>query len=305
MPHKVIPTSAELVMQSLSLRRNQENKLFGSDKEAPAYWRMSDLAILYPDYFNMQNLVTPNTIREINNTIREAIPEFRDLAEQPVHILNTKETYNIYLKDTNQIKTIKNGLNQQLTNIACEYLFRNCPGKTLEQAYFLYPEKKPGEIQIAAQELQFERVRDQIAKTSNLLAAIINRAYGSHKGSFSEIWSSIWKVLYGVRNMDELRARYNIKTSPIDYMSTQTLVFINAMLQEVVLKFSKQLYYNIEEVKDSAMTMAGFARARFFRYGSKPEDQLTGKSSYSRIEKIRHDRKKFWEKYYTISLQQR
>ena len=305
MTQKNIPSRAELIKQTLNTRRQQETDLFNSVDIKPYFWKLSDLAILYPMFFDMKKSVSIHIANKIKNTIIDTIPEFAQLTEQPVHILTVKESYNIYNTETNQIKTVKSGNDQHLTNVACEYLFRQQNGLELETAYFLSPNKTGAELVALAQNLRFEKIRDQIAQTSNLLAAIINRAYGADKSSFSKIWSLIWETLYKVKTMDALRERYNIKTSPIDYMKPQTVIFINAMLQEIVLNFANQPFYTIADVYNHAKTKATLARAQFIKYGSTPEQQLTEQSTYSIIEKIRRDRKNFWRKNYPLSLQQR
>jgi hypothetical protein len=305
MKQKFLPSSAEIIYNALNQRRHQDSSLF-SETETSPYWKLSDLAILYPDFFDVKAPVSQQTIKKIKNTVLDScVPEFYDLTQEPIHVLNTKETFNFYIKDTDEIKTVKNGTNQKISPVACEYLFRQIQGAEFQQAYFLYPDKNADELIIAAQEIRFERIRDQIASSSNILSAIINRANGAKKSSFSEIWSTIWHILYHINNMDELRTQYNIKSSPIDYMKPQTLIYMNSILQDIILRFYNKGNVHINEIKDYAATKAALARAHFIRYGSTPEKQFLEKSSYSRIEKIRQSRVKFWKKYYPLSLQQR
>ena len=302
---KFFPSNSEITYQALNQRRNQDNALF-TETELSPYWKLSDLAILYPNFFNVKQPVSQGTVNKIRNNILDTcIPEFQDLTPEPVHVLNVKETYNFYIKDTNEIKTAKNSLNQKLSPVACEYLFRQLKGAEFEQAYFLCPDKNVDELIPISQELHFERIRDQVASSSNILSALINRAQGHTKTSFSEIWATMWHILYHVNNMDELRTHFNIKSSPIDYMKPQTLIYMNSIFQDIILHFCNRTYIHVDEIKDYAATKAALARANFVRYGSKPEEQLLEKSSYSRIEKIRHARIKFWKKYYPLSLQQR
>ena len=305
MTQKNIPSRAELIKQTFNTRRYRETNLFDSIEEKPYYWKLSDLAILYPNLFDIKKPISQYTVHKINSEIKTAIPAFTKLTEQPVHVLTLKDSYNLYVSETNTIRTVKSGKNQNLTNVACEYLFRQYSNTELEQAYFLYPSKTGQELMDTAQELKFEKIRTQIAQTSNLLSAIINRANGATKSSFSEIWSLIWHTLYNVNSMDTLREKYNVKTSPIDYMKPQTLIFMNAMLQEIVLKFANQSFYTIDDIRKHARMKASFARAQFFKYGSSPEKQLTEKSSYTIIEKLRRARERFWQKYYPLSLVQR
>ena len=305
MTQRTIPSRAELIKQTLNMRRQQESDLFDTLGKSVYFWKLSDLAILYPQFFDTKKPVSQKTALKMKSMVTEAIPRFEQLPEQPVHILTTKESYNIYIPETNRIKTVKNGTDQHLTNVACEYLFRQQNDAELEQAYFLTPNKPAPELIDMAQNLKFEKIRNQIAQTSNLLSAIINRAYGADKSSFSKIWSLIWETLYRVKSMDTLREQYNIKTSPIDYMKPQTVIFINAMLQEIVFNFANRPFYTVRDIYNNAQAKALMARAKFIKYGSTPEKQLIEKNTYSIIEKIRRVRKNFWNENYPLSLEQR
>ena len=305
MTQKTIPSRAELVKQTLDTRRYRENIFFREYNENPYFWKLSDLAILYPQFFDIKKPVSQYTANKIKSMVLDNIPDFKKLTEQPVHILNVKGAYNIYNPGTNRIKTVKNGTDQHLTYVACEYLFRQQNGAELEQAYFLAPNKSGSELIDMAQNLKFEKIRTQIAQTSNLLAAIINRAYDANPSSFKRIWSLIWETLYKVNSMDTLHEQYNIKTSPIDYMKPQTLIFINAMLQEIVLDFANKPYYTIGDIYNHAQTKAMLSRMKFIKYGSTPERQLTEKNTSSIIEKIKRMRKNFWRENYKKSLEER
>ena len=305
MTNRYIPSREEVIKQTLNTKRYHENTLFFSDKAIPDYWKLSELAFLYPNIFNIKEPISYKTINKITAMVTHTIPEFENLTEQPVHVLTIKDTYNIYTPEKQQVKTVKNKTNQKLTNVACEYLFRQFDGTEFEQAYFLYPNKSVPELIEFAQDLKFEKIRDQIAKTSNLMSAIINRAQGATKSSFSEIWSSMWRVLYNVQSMDELRELYNIKTSPIDHMKPKTLIFINSLLQDIVLKFANKTSYTIADVQREVRIKAFYAREQFRLHGSTPEAQLMERSSYRVIERIRGEREKFWRANYPLSLQQR
>ena len=296
------PSTTEIICQALNARRQHQQDLFSTDTQSPYFWKLSDLAIIMPNYFDINTPVSENTIYKMNSEIIKSVPKFRDISKAPIHVLNIRGTYNIYHQDKNQIRTIHNGKDQKISNVACEYLLRQINGTEIQQAYFLDPTKTTNEIFNLSQELRFERVRNQITANTKLLSAIINRAYGARKFSFSNTWSLIWTKLYEFRTMDELRERYNLKSSPIDYMSPNALNFINSMLQEIILQFSGKPYYHIDEVMRYAANKASFCRIQFARYGIKPENELTTNNSYNRIEKIHQMRIKSWEKYYMLSL---
>lgn len=305
MTQKNIISQAELIKQTLDTHRHRELDIFRPHADKPDFWKLPELAILYPNIFDTKKPISQKTIQTIDTMVTDAIPKFSQLIEKPVHILTVKETYNIYDPETNRIRTVKNGKSQNLTRIACEYLFGQHDGTELEQAYFLHQNQTAQELTEVAQDLKFEKIRNRIAQTSNLLSAVINRAYGADKSSFRKIWSLVWQTLYKTDSIETLREQYNVKTSPIDYMKPQTLIFINAMLQEIVFNFANKPYYTLADIRHHIITKANLARAKFIQYGSTPEEQLVKKNSYYTIEKIRRMRKNMWHSVYPQSLQER
>jgi hypothetical protein len=302
MKQKIFPSGTDIVYQALNQRKHKDASVF-SETPKPYYWKLSDLTILYPNFFSIKSPISKQTASKIKECVlNSCVPEFYNLNPEPIHVLDTKETFNFYIKATNEIQTVKNGKNQKLSAVACEYLFRQIKGAEFEQAYFLYPNKNIEDLQTASQEIKFERIRDQVANLSNILSAIINRSRGSTKTSFSEVWSLMWTILYKVNSMDELRANFNIKSSPLDYMKQQTLIYMSSVFQDIILHFCNRTNTHIQEIKDYVSTKATLTRAHFIRYGSTPEAQLSEKNSYYRIEKIRRDRVKFWKEQYPLSL---
>ena len=298
------PTNEELVFQSLQQRCVKPSKSIFDIKDQPEYWRLSDLAILYPNVFDIRHPVAQSAINKMNDLIIDTIPDFAALETRPIHILNIKETYNAYFPETNTIQTIKNGTNQHLSRVACEYLFRQRPGYSIQQAFFMYPNQTSDSLHDTISQIKFEQIRSQISGTSNLLSAIVNRAYGARQTSFAEAWSALWCALYGVRDMQILNDRYNLKSSPINYMHPRTFNLISSMLQEIETKFCNQNYYSINEVLESVRNIGLFTRARFAQYGTKPESELTNEDSYKIVARVRKERKKFWEQYFPLSLEQ-
>ena len=296
-------SNTELACKALDQKQNQEKLLFG-EYETPQFWRLSDLELLYPAMFETRVPFSSGTINRLRNYALGIVPEFKDLTPEPVHILKIKDTFSTIDRQTNTVMNVKNGNNQLLTRIACEYIFSEFPGTELQQAYFMSPNKTVEEIDTLKNDIKLEHARDQIAKSSQILSAIVNRARGANKNSFSEIWGAMWHTLYNVQNMDELRNGYNIKTTPLDYMSAITLSFVNGMLQNVISQFYTRQNNNVESIKSTVQNMANIARRRFIEYGSTPEAQILPKRTNSVIDRVKKTREKFWKQYYPISLQQ-
>lgn len=302
MPKNTYITNTEIICRTLDQIQNQDNLLF-SEYKTPQFWRLSDLELLYPTIFKTEIPFSWDIRKKIQEYAESTVPEFVNLTPKPIHILNTQESYNIVDRQTNTVHTKRKAANQFLTRVACEYIFRQHPGTELQQAYFMNPGKTVSEIDIAKDNIKLERARQQITDSSKILSAIVNRSRGANKNSFSEIWGTMWHTLYKVKNMDELRNGYGIKTSPLDYMSATTLIFMNNMLQNVISHFCTEPNCNVETIKSAIQNMANITRRRFIEYGSTPEAQILSKRTVSTVEKVQKERTKFWKQYYPISLQ--
>jgi len=302
---KPAPSNTQIAIQALTTIRNKDNLLFS---QTPYFWKLSDLSVLYPNYFDIKTPISQSIARQLDETVIKNIPEFASIVQHPVHILTVNETYNIgkELKDNtwHGILQIRNGHNQHFTNVACEYLFGTKKGSAaqLAQAYFLFPNKTAEEIVSKAKEIRFERIRNAIIDLSTVLSGIVNRARYANKDSFSEVWALIWRNLYNVSDIHILRDKYGIKTSPIDYVAEPELIEIYLVLNEIIQKLANIPSLTIDEVKNWAARCAYFARTRLISKGKVPESNFTGKNSYNRLVKIRNARKKFWMENYQISL---
>lgn len=296
---KEYPTNKQIFFTALNQRSHQDNDLFSSATKTP-YWSLSDLSRLYPNFFDVKSPISIRVTRNFQNDVLTHVPEFSDLTQQPVHILSAHDTYNISVNG--KIKTIKDGPDQHLSRVACEYIFRQLNDTAFEQAYFLSPNKKFADVLALSEEIHFENARAKVAASSNVLSAIVNRANDATKTSFGDVWSVMWRVLYNVESFEDLRGLYNVKTTPLDYMSAQTLIFMNKKIHEIISKFCNRNSFTIDEIKDSVFTAATLARKCFKDRNSTPEAQLLPKNTYRRIEKIRELRTKFWKEYYPMSL---
>ena len=135
------------------------------------------------------------------------------------------------------------------------------------------------ELKIASENIKLEQMRSSIANNSNLLSAIINRAYGAKKTSFSKVWHELWCAFYNT-NHESVTDRYNLKSSPINYMRPNTFNYIISMLQNIETQFANKQYYSINEVLQAVRNMGSFARSNFTRHGITPENELTDEDSY-------------------------
>lgn len=293
------------IIQTLQQRCFKQQLDIFDNSEPLEYWRLSDLANLYPNIFNVQRPITPSDIFKINNTIKNSVPEFKNLSRIPVHVLDVRETYNILLPETNTIQTVKNSSNQYLTRVACEYLFSKETGYTLQQAYFMYPNTNTNELLLSAENIRLERLRGLIKNTNGSLSSIIRRAYDFKTDSFGHVWSALWRSFYGTQDMS-VKDRYTLKSSPINYMDSNTLAYTIALLTDIINHFICSQHYSISDIVN-VIHVKGFRARIDFKaiYGKNPEDLLKDKDSSKTISKVQQDRINFWNQYYPSSLKQR
>ena len=304
MTHQTYPSDSEFICTALNQRRNQNDDLFGA---GTCYWKLSDLALLYPNSFNMNSLISQYTVNNMTEDIVAHIPDFQSLTPQPIHVLKIKSSYNMHPNpmNPNEITFVKNGNDQQLSRVACEYLFRQIPGTAIQQAYFMFPQKNPIEISEISKDINFERLRAKSIQSNNVFSAIVNRASGSRRMSFDDVWATFWRIFYNEDNMNELRARYNIKKgqSPFDRMNMQTLDFTLKTVQEIIMQFRDQRPVYIQDIINFVQYKALSARKQYQdKFRTNPENTLTDKNTYNIVEKVRRIRKAFWQKEYPISL---
>jgi len=303
-----IPTVNELKKSNFDQRKRQNYNLFDDNDSKTDFWNLSDLAILYPAYFNTHNLIQQKTIQRFTNTILSNIPEFQNINPKPIHITTIEQKFCLIDKDTKTAK-IKHGTDQQISRTACEFLFHEIPGAEFEQAYFLFPNQNIDTLNSVIENLRFEKARSEISTSSKIISSMINH---SRYRDFEAIWASMWTTLFAVRNMQELRERYKIKTSPMDYMKYKTLIYINNLLRQIIEKHSNSINTHnqssdntsieIEELQNSLKDMALKARADFRYYGSTPEAQLLDYNTYPKIQKIQKQRINFWKENFLKSL---
>ena len=302
MSNKNKPSVTELICNKLNQRGYQDTDLF-SEKQSPCYWRLSDLVNLYPDLLDITKPISQSQIHQMEYQILNTIPKFKDITPKPIHVLSIKENYVLRDQTNNLMKTVKNGTNQYITRVACEYLFSQLNNKETEQAYFLSPNKTIEEISNVAKEVKFEHIRNQISGLTNTLASYTKQANPRNPNRYKEIWGIIWQNFYNVQNTNTLKQSYNIRTSPIDYMTDESLRIMNRMLQTIISRYQNCMYHNIYNLEDIARNVAISARAYFTTHGTTPEQHLTTINSHPRLTKIQKLREKFWLQYYPETLQ--
>jgi len=271
------------------------------DNDSPVeYWQLSDLAILYSDTFSIKNLIKQPTIDKMNSYIKKQI-NFTPIIKDPVHIQTVTQSYNHTLLDpaSNTYEIKQDGIiNQNLTRVACEYIFHKAQGKEFEQAYFLYPNKGYTELKKECQALHLERLRQKTDDLINTISMLIFKAANPQSAPLSEIWNSVWCKMFAVRNYSYLCATCGISKnkSPIDYMSPKLLQHLNNKLQQVILDFAQQKHQLTEtNIKQALLDMAIKTYAEYRYWGKDLQDEIVQNKISEQIETVRRRRQNFWE----------
>lgn len=297
------------IYRALNQRKHQDSaSLFGTE-ETSAYWTLSDLTIMYPYNFDINQPISSLLISKINTEIFKAIPQFKDLTPQPIHMASFKETYNAFDTKTRQITIVKNGTNQKFSPIVCEYLFSQIDGAEFEQAYFLCPNKQIEEIKALADLIKFVKIRKQTKESSNSLSSLTKHAIGSTIDSYSEIWSFLWCKLFNVKTMEVLRTKYNLKgdDSILEHMKLPTLIYTNKILQEILSQIYNKPRVSIAEIKHIISNVISPDRIEYFvKNHTDPAVNYTQKTTENTIlAPINKARVALWQKQYPLSLKQK
>lgn len=301
MTNNLYSTKPENIYNALNQRKICDNQMF---LETPpvCFWRLSDLALLYPDFFNIKNTISQQETYEINKHITNLVPKLKNLTPTPIHVLTIKDNYVIHDYKTQRPRLILNGTNQYLTSVACEYLFKKFDNTETEQAYFLSTNNQNSNPTELIPEIKIERIRNQVSFNCRIFSSLIKNAQGANKFYFASIWKMIWDNIYGVNVIDTLQQRYNVKTTIIDHMSFLSLNIVNQMLQKIIFKYRNSASQNIQTLMDITQRMAILTNNTFAKYNTHPLNELSHQNTHNRIKKLNHVRIKFWNEYYPKSL---
>lgn len=296
------------ICKTLNQKRHQDNiSLFGGFETAP-YWTLADLTIMYPNCFDIHQPISTSVITKINGQVFKAVPIFQNITPQPVHMLNFKGTFNAFVKTAHEIQTVKNGTNQKLSPVVCEYLFSQINGAEFEQAYFICQNQPYENVKAISNLIRFAKMRTQVKQLSENLASVTKHAIGSNLNSYSDIWSFLWCRLFNMRTMDDLRTKYNLKDSEsiMEYMTLEPLSYVNNLLQAILLRAYERQKVSIDEIKYLISTViSSDCIAQFNKNYSIPENYTQKNTENSIIAPVNRAKTNFWKEYYPLSLNQR
>ena len=131
-------------IQDCTPQKNKEifdklNSTVYQDSKTPEYWLWSDLKSLYPEFLgNSSHIPTDWFTDKLHTTITQNVSAFKYMITKPTHIKTIVADNNSDSDYSYNINTESN-IDQKLTRLACEFLFKQYRGTEFTQAYFLFP----------------------------------------------------------------------------------------------------------------------------------------------------------------------
>lgn len=293
------------------LQRNQEifdtlNKTKKQEAKSPEFWLWSDLTPLYPKFLNKSTLIPTDWFSDkMHATITQNVPAFKTLVEKPVHTktINTKNVYQ-HVKPCDALELEKT-MDQKLTRLACEYLFKQYYGAEFAQAYFLFPNATFNELIDKIDDIKIYRRHQDINNVVKQAASIILRTTGKTKTSVHNVYEHAWAQFFGTENLNELKAKYDIQHSIYDHMQLDFQCYPNQwdyvynMFNDMINQLDPHEILTLDEVIKQCNTCAQIQRHMLNKHtGKNPEEFLTPVDLGTKSKQIDMERKQFWFKNY-------
>lgn len=293
------------------LQRNQEifdalNKTKKQESKSPEFWLWSDLASLYPKFLNKSVFIPVDWFSDkIHTTITKSVPAFEVMIKKPVHVktINTNNVYqHITPCDTFELEKT---MDQKLTRLACEYLFKQYYGAEFAQAYFLFPNATFNELNDKIDDIKLYRRHQDINNVAKQAASIIIRTTGRTKASVCEAYTKTWEKFFGTENLTELKTTYDIQHSIYDHMQPDFQCFPNQwdyvynMFRDMIIQLDPHQILELDEVIEQCQECAQIQRDMMKKHtGKTPEEFLIKTDFGAKSKQIDMERKQFWFKNY-------
>lgn len=293
------------------LQRNQEifyalNNSKKQEPKSPEFWLWSDLASLYPKFLNKSAFIPVDWFSDkMHTTITQSVPAFEAMIEKPVHV-KTINTNNVYQHVTPcDTFELEKTMDQKLTRLACEYLFKQYYGAEFAQAYFLYPNATVDELNDKVDDIKIYRRHQDIHNVIRQSASIILRVTGRTKATVCEVYKNTWAQFFDTENLDDLKQQYNIQHSPFDNMQLDFSCYPNQwdyiynMFRDMITQLDPHEALETEDVIKQCTESAQIQRNMLKKHtGKTPEEFLTKIDLGLKSKQIDNDRKQFWFKNY-------
>lgn len=300
------------------LQRNQEifdtlNKTKKQEPKSPEFWLWSDLASLYPKFFDKSVFIPTDWFTDrIHTTITQNVQAFDAMIEKPVHI-QTININNVFQDTTPhnipELNTLNKNKDQKLTRLACEYLFKQYFGAEFTQAYFLFPNTTINELNDKIDDIKIYRRHQDIHNIIKQTASIILRVTGRTKATVCEIYNNTWATFFNTQNLDKLKEQYNIQHSLFDNMQLDFSCYPNQwdyiynMFRDMKIHLDEHQELELEDVINQGKESAQIQRYMLQKHtGKTPEEFLTKVDLGVKSKEIDMQRKLFWFQNYKKSL---
>lgn len=293
------------------LQRNREifdtlNETKKQEAKSPEFWLWSDLTSLYPRFLDKSTFIPTDWFSDkMHATITQNVPAFKTMIEKPVHI-KTINTNNVYQHVTPcDTFELEKTMDQKLTRLACEYLFKQYYGAEFAQAYFLFPNATLNELNDKIDDIKMYRRRQDINNVVKQAASIILRTTGKPKEYVHDIYGNAWTKFFGTENLTELKNKYDVQHSIYDHMQIDfqcypnQLDYVYNMFRNMINQLDPHQILTLDDVTNECNECAQIQRYMLKKHtGKNPEDFLTKIDLAAKAKQIDTDRKQFWFKNY-------
>lgn len=293
------------------LQRNREifdtlNETKKQEPKSPEFWLWSDLTSLYPKFLNKSVFIPTDWFSDkMHATITQYVPAFETMVEKPVHV-KTINTNNVYQQITPcDTFELEKTMDQKLTRLACEYLFKQYYGAEFAQAYFLFPNATFNELNDKIDDIKIYRRHQDINNVVKQAASIILRTTGKTKTFVHDVYENAWAKFFGTENLAELKAKYDIQHSIYDHMQLDFQCYPNQwdyvynMFRDMINQLDPHEILTLDDVTEQCNECAQIQRHMLNKHtGKNPEDFLAKTDLGTKSKQIDMERKQFWFKNY-------
>lgn len=303
------------MITNYELQRNREifdtlNETKKQEPKSPEFWLWSDLTSLYPKFLNKSAFIPTDWFSDkIHTTIIQNVPAFETMVDKPVHV-KTINTNNVYQQVTPcDTFELEKTMDQKLTRLACEYLFKQYYGAEFAQAYFLFPNATFNELIDKIDDIKIYRRHQDIHNIIKQTASIILRVTKRTKATVCEIYNNTWATFFNTQNLDKLKEQYNIQHSLFDNMQLDFSCYPNQwdyiynMFRDMKIHLDEHQELELEDVINQGKESAQIQRYMLQKHtGKTPEEFLTKVDLGLKSKEIDMQRKLFWFQNYKKSL---
>ena len=293
------------------LQRNREifdtlNETKKQEPKSPEFWLWSDLTSLYPKFLNKSAFIPTDWFSDkMHTTIIQNVPAFETMVDKPVHV-KTINTNNVYQQVTPcDTFELEKTMDQKLTRLACEYLFKQYYGAEFAQAYFLFPNATFNELIDKIDDIKIYRRHQDINNVVKQAASIILRTTRKTNMFVHDVYENAWAKFFGTENLAELKAKYDVQHSIYDHMQLDFQCYPNQwdyvynMFRDMINQLDPHQILTLDDVTNECNECAQTQRYMLKKHtGKTPEEFLTKIDLGAKSKQIDTERKQFWFKNY-------